>query len=145
MSFSIETYDRKHLEGMTALYNSETDFEPYIAPLNPERFADLVEKKSYFDPEGLLVAIEKDEIIGWVHACVAAGSEGHHDPANPIPRIRMLMFPRDRLKVGATLVSEATAWLRKSGQSKFLAIHAQVGYPFYRGSFQCIKQYEELH
>ncbi len=133
MSFEIETYDRKHLEGMTALYNTETDFEPHIAPLNPERFVDLVEKKSYFDPEGLFVAIEDNKVVGWVHACVAPGSEGHHDPANPIPRIKMLMFPFNRPKIGAALVSEATAWLKKSGQSMFLAMHAQVGYPFYRG------------
>ena len=133
MNFSIDTYDRKYLEGMAELYNAETDFEPYIAPLTPERFVDLIEKKSYFDPEGLFVAIESSSVVGWVHACVAPGSEGHHDPANPVPRIRMLIFPRDELKIGMALVSEATNWLKKSGQKRFLAIHAQMGYPFYRG------------
>lgn len=133
MTFSIDTYDRKYLEGMTALYNSETAFEPYIAPLNPERFVELVENKSYFDPMGLFVAIEAGKVVGWIHACVAPGSEGHHNPENKIPRIRMLIYPRDRLKVGSALVSEATTWLKKSGQRQFLAIHAQMGYPFYRG------------
>jgi len=133
MGFSIDVYDRRHLDGMTALYNSETDFEPHIAPLTPDRFVELVEKKSYFDPSGLFAAIEAGKVVGWVHACVAAGSEGHHDPENKIPRIRMLIYPRDRLKVGGALVAEATAWLKRSGQSRFLAMHAQVGYPFYRG------------
>jgi GNAT superfamily N-acetyltransferase len=64
---------------------------------------------------------------------VAAGSEGHHDPENKVPRIRMLIYPRERLKVGGALVAEATAWLKRSEQSRFLAMHAQVGYPFYRG------------
>jgi len=133
MGFSIDVYDRKYLDGMTALYNSETDFKPHIAPLNPQRFVELVEKKSYFDPAGLFVAVEDGAIVGWVHACVAAGSEEHHDPKNRIPRIRMLIYPRDRLKVGGALVAEATAWLRKSGQKMLLAMYAQVGYPFYRG------------
>jgi GNAT superfamily N-acetyltransferase len=31
------------------------------------------------------------------------------------------------------LVTEATEWLKQSGQKQFLAMHAQVGYPFYRG------------
>ena len=133
MSFTIDTYDRKYLEGMTELYNAETAFEAHIAPFTPERFVELVEKKSYFDPSGLFVAIEAGEVVGWIHACVAAGSEGHHDPQNKIPRIRMLIYPRNRLKVGGALVAEATTWLKQSGQKQFEAMHAKVGYPFYRG------------
>jgi len=133
MSFSIDTYDRNYLEGMTAIYNSETVFEPYIAPLTPELFVELVENKSYFDPTGLFVATESGKIVGWIHACVAPGSEGHHDPENKIPRIRMLIYPCDRFKVGSALVAEATTWLKKSRQREFLAMHAQMGYPFYRG------------
>jgi GNAT superfamily N-acetyltransferase len=133
MSFTIEAYDRSHLDGMTALYNAETAFEPHIAPLDPERFVALVESKSSFDPAGLRVAVEGGEVVGWAHACVAAGSEGHHDPANRVPRLRMLIYPRDRLAVGAALVSEATAWLRSHSEEEIEALHAKVGYPFYRG------------
>ncbi|MBC8230542.1 GNAT family N-acetyltransferase [bacterium] len=133
MSFSLDTYDRKYLEGMTDIYNSETTFEPYIAQLTPERFVKFVENKSYFDPTGLFVATESGKIVGWIHACVAPGSEGHHDPEDKIPRVRMLIYPRERLKVGSALVAEATTWLKKSGQREFLAMHAQMGYPFYRG------------
>jgi GNAT superfamily N-acetyltransferase len=133
MSVSIETYDRRYLEGMTALYNAETAFEPHIAPLDPERFVALVESKSSFDPAGLLVAVEGGDVVGWAHACVAAGSEGHHDPANKVARLRMLIYPRDRLTVGAALVAEATAWLRRAGGREIEALHAKAGYPFYRG------------
>jgi GNAT superfamily N-acetyltransferase len=131
--FRIETYDQNYLERMTALFNAETAFEPHIAPLNPERFVHLVEQKSYFDPGGLFIALEGDQVVGWCHACIAAGSEGWHDPQKKIARIRMLIYPRDRLKVGGALVDEATNWLKQSNQSFFLAMHAQVGYPFYRG------------
>lgn len=133
MPFSIDIYDKKYLDGIISLYNSETDFEAHIAPLTPDRFAELVEKKSYFDPAGLFVAVESGQPVGWIHSCLAPGSEGHHDPDAKIPRIRMLIYPRNRLKIGAALVNEATTWLKKSGQGMFLAIHAQVGYPFYRG------------
>jgi len=131
--FRIHTYDRDHLEGMTALFNAETAFEPHIAPLTPERFIELVEPKSYFDPEGLLVAVESGEVVGWVHACVAAGSEPWQDPGNAVPRIRMLIYPRDRVSVGRALVAEATGWLERTGQPELEAMHAKVGYPFYRG------------
>lgn len=133
MRFSIQTYEAKYLEGLIALYNSETAFEGHIAPLTPERFVELVAKKSYFDPAGLFIAVEAGAVVGWVHACVAPGSEGHHDPTEKVPRLGMLLFPRDRLHVGAALVAEATAWLKQSGQKAFLALHAEKGYPFYRG------------
>jgi GNAT superfamily N-acetyltransferase len=131
--FQIETYHHNHLEGITALYNTETAFEPHIAPFTPDRFIQLVEQKSYFDPQGLLVALAAGRVVGWVHACVAAGSERGHDPAKKVPRIRMLIFPRDRLKVGNALVAEATAWLKQTGQTSIEALHARTGYPFYRG------------
>ena len=132
-TFRVDTYDHVYLEGMTKLYNAETEFEPHIAPLGPERFIELVEKKSYFDPAGLFVAVEGRQVVGWVHACVAAGSEGHHDPDKRVPRVRMLIYPRHRLKVGDALVGKATAWLKNTGEREFLAMHARAGYPFYRG------------
>lgn len=131
--FELDTYRRDYLEEMTALFNAETAFESYVAPLDPDRFIALVESKSYFDPAGLLVARRDGQVIGWVHACVAPGSEGHHDPANRVPRIRMLIFPKHELRVGNTLTREAIEWLKQTGQTRILALHAQVGYPFYRG------------
>ncbi len=129
----IDTYDSNYLEGMTALYNAETAYEPHVAPLDPERFNALVAQKTAFDPAGLFVAREGGKVVGWIHACVAAGSEGHHDPQNRVPRIRMLIFPRTRLDVGKALVAAATDWLKPSGRSEIEALHAKVGYPFYRG------------
>jgi GNAT superfamily N-acetyltransferase len=138
MSFRIDTYSRNHIESMTARYNAETAFEPHIAPLDPERFIALVEAKAAFDPAGLLLAVEDGRVVGWVHACVAAGSEPGHDPREMVPRLRMLIFPADRMKIGNALVTEATAWLQhtpaaRGGVRKLEALHAEAGYPFYRG------------
>jgi GNAT superfamily N-acetyltransferase len=93
----------------------------------------LVETKRAFDPEGLLVAVEAGEVVGWAHACVSAGTEGGHDPSKEIARISMLIFPRHRLPVGQALVAAATGWLRRSGQREAEALSARAGYPFYRG------------
>ena len=88
--FSIDTYDRKCLEGMVEVYNSETVFEAHIAPLTEERFVELVERKSYFDPSGLFVALREGNVVGWIHACVAAGSEPRHHPARRQHQSRQL-------------------------------------------------------
>jgi GNAT superfamily N-acetyltransferase len=118
---------------MAALYNAETAFEPHIAPLTCDRFVHLVQAKSYFDASGLFLALRAGRLAGWVHACLAPGSEPWHDPARVAPRIRMLIYPHPQLSVGAALVAEATAWLRARADPPFLAFHAKLGYPFYRG------------
>lgn len=134
MKFSLEAYDRRLLEGMVRAYNAETDGERHIAPLGPELFVALVEGKSRFDPEGLLVAVEGGEVIGWVHACVTVGTEPWNDVENEKLCIRMLIFPRERLEVGKGLVEAATRWLEEQGdQKEMLAMNPLSGYPFYRG------------
>jgi len=133
--FRTDTYDRQYLDGMAQVYNAETAFERHVAPMTPERFVVLVEEKSYFDPEGVFVAVADGEVVGWVHACVAAGSEARHDPERLVPRIQMLVYPRERLSVGAVLVAEATAWMKESGLQPIVATHPLQGYPFYRGLF----------
>ena len=132
MRFSVDIYRPNYLEGLAALYNRETAIERHIAPLTAERFNALVAAKSYFDPAGLFVALETGSVVGWVHACVAPGSESRHNPQTSVPRIRLLVFPRERPDVGRGLVAEATSWLRKSGQGEILAMHSKAGYPFYR-------------
>lgn len=131
--FRIVTYSHDWLQGMADLYNSETEFEPHIAPLTAPRFIEMVERKLYFDSSGLFIALDGDRVLGWVHACIAPGSEPRHDPAVLVARITLLLYPRDKLGVGAALVSEATAWLRGKGHQSIEAMHAESGYPFYRG------------
>jgi len=130
----LETYSRGHLEGMMAVYNAVTEGERHIASLDPELFIELVEEKSYFDSEGLFVAFEAGGVVGWVHACVAAGTEPWNDAEKMVPRVGMLIFPRERLDVGKVLVEAATHWLEEQGDHKeLLAMNPLAGYPFYRG------------
>lgn len=133
MTFSIETYRQDYLEGMVALYNAETVDEPHIAPLDPQRFIELVENKPAFDPGGLFVAVEGGQVVGWVHACLTPGTEPWSDAEKPVPRIVMLLYSRDQLKIGHALVAQATAWLQNQGPGLNLAMSPLMGYPFYRG------------
>ena len=133
--FTLTPYRRELLEGMTTLYNAETAFEPYIVLLNPARFIEFVESKSYFDVSGLMVAVSGEEVVGWIHACRAPGTEPWHNPENIISRLEMLLFPRQRGDIGAALVREATAYLDAATPSPLIieAMHPGGGYPFYRG------------
>jgi len=133
MGCTIASYDQNYLEGMVTQYNAETASEPHIAPLTPERFLELVAAKRYFDPGGLLIAVEHGQVVGWVHACVAPGTEPWHDQEKLVPAIRMLICPRRRLDIAQALVEEATKWLKASGKAELEAGSCRSGYPFYRG------------
>jgi len=133
MALTLDTYRPDYLEAMVARFNAETASHPHVAPLTPERFVELVERKSYFDPTGLLVALDGGDVLGWVHACWAPATEAWHAADQRGALLRMLLYPRARLDVGRALVAEVTVWLEGTGGFELLALHAQGGYPFYRG------------
>ncbi len=133
MSLTIDPYDRRHLEAMIDLYNRLTAHEPHIAKLTPQLFVDVIEAKSYFNPAGLFIARRDDDVVGWVHASIAHGTEIWHDPAPTHAHIDLLIFPREDLPVGRALVARAVEWLRPHGHKTIEGIGAVHGYPFYRG------------
>lgn len=134
MYYRIADYDRKHLPQMLDLYNAQARALPHVAPLTQQLFADLIQAKSYFDPKGILVATgAQRKVLGWVHACMAPGSEPWHKPDEAVARLRMLVFHPEHLELGTQLVRRATDWLKKFGPKTILAMHARKGYPFYRG------------
>lgn len=131
----IRPYCAGDVACMLALYNEQTRGEAHVAPLDRAMFAQLVEAKSYFAPDGLFVACDSTGVAGWVHAVVTAPTEGWYDPSMRLARLSMLVYRPGSLAVGQALVERATAWLRDQGSETIYALHAHGGYPFYRGLF----------
>jgi GNAT superfamily N-acetyltransferase len=132
---TIVPYSRDLLAGILEAYNLQFEDEPFAARLTPDLFLDLVESKSHFDPEGFLVALNGDEVVGWIHACTGAGTEVWQNPSQKTGRIVMLVFPPSKLPIGAALVQQAVAWLSSQIGGVMEAMHPVNGYPFYRGIF----------
>lgn len=133
MRWTIEAWEPRHREGVCELFNRVTAKEGQIVPLTAERFEKLVERKSYFDPAGLLVAVEAGRVVGWVHGCVVGNTEAMEGPGTPLPRIQMLIHEGDRLREGAALVGEITKYLTARSNEEVTALHPYRGYPYYRG------------
>jgi GNAT superfamily N-acetyltransferase len=129
---TLDTYQPNYLEGMVQVYNTQTASEPHIASLTPDRFVELVVHKSYFDPDGLIVARQDGEVTGWIHACQAPGTEPW-SPDGIASSIRMVFYPPGELPVGQMLLAEASAWLKSKGGARLNAFSPTHGYPFYRG------------
>jgi GNAT superfamily N-acetyltransferase len=130
MTLEIRSYSADLLEGICMSFNRMTVAEPDINPFTPETFAAYIASKSYFDPNGMGIATKGGEIVGWVHACVAGGTETWNSP-QPSPRISMLVFAPDRPDVGGALLEHAGRWLGDSQSIE--ALGSGRGYPFYRG------------
>ncbi|MCC7409895.1 MAG: GNAT family N-acetyltransferase [Phycisphaeraceae bacterium] len=133
MSWTIQTWEPQYREGVCELFNRVTEHEPHIVGMTPERFEALVERKSYFDAAGLLVAVEEGRVVGWVHGCVVGNTEAGEGPGKPLPRIQMLIHEADRLREGAALVGEITKYLTARSTEEVTALHPYRGYPYYRG------------
>jgi RimJ/RimL family protein N-acetyltransferase len=131
---TIKTFSPRYLDQMVRLYNLQVRDLPHAAPLTPRLFQKLVAGKSYFDPNGLFLAVDRGMVTGWVHACLAGKTEAYHkDPLKMSAQVRMLVFKPGQLKTGRLLVEEATRWLKRGRQPELLAMHCKNGYPFYRG------------
>lgn len=139
MTFSLTTYHRDWLlpgAGITDLFNRQAADEPHIALLTPQLFIDLVESKPYFDDKGFFVALERDRVVGFIHACVVGGTEPWQNPDAKVGQITMFAFEPHRLDVGLELLDAALVWLAMQGQrGSILAMSGRYGYPFYRGIF----------
>ncbi|MCC7406534.1 MAG: GNAT family N-acetyltransferase [Phycisphaeraceae bacterium] len=133
MPLQIDTYRPDDLPAMVALYNDQMAPEPFIAPLTPDLFTQLIASKSYFDPAGLFVAREQGQIVGWSHAAVAHATETWMDPTNLFAGLQILVYRPGDLHVGLALVAEAVRWLRAQGHTSIHAIDTESGNPFYRG------------
>ncbi|MCC7409656.1 MAG: GNAT family N-acetyltransferase [Phycisphaeraceae bacterium] len=135
MPLTLESYDARYLDGMTALYNRAAAGNAHIVPLTPGLFVELVCRKSYFDPATLLVAVDGGEVVGWVHWTVTGPTEHWYNRSRRYARISMVMVDPGRLDAGVVLVEQATAALRAQGHERLLGMHCDGGYPFYRGLF----------
>lgn len=136
MSVRIVPYERRHLEAMVRLYNRQAAHEPHVAELTPQLFIQFVESKSYFDPAGLGVAVEAGQVVGWVHTAVTGATETWLGPERRYARISMLVYEPTRMKVGLELVGAALRGLAERGHERVWVMHAEGGYPFYRGLFE---------
>jgi hypothetical protein len=132
-TLQIQTYCVELLEQLCDCWNAATVGEPAIARLTPERFQHYVATKSFFDPSGLFAAVERGRVLGWVHACVAGATEPWQNGAQVSSRLRMLLFPPDRLDIGLTLIEEASRWLAPQPFGAPEAMSSRAGYPMYRG------------
>ena len=93
--------------------------------------------KPYFDPPGLLLAIDKDEIVGMIHAGFGA-SEDRSTLDHEMGVICMLLLAphvEDGEAIGSTLIALAQDYLQQQGAKVLYAGGIHPMNPFYLGLY----------
>ncbi|MBX3436098.1 MAG: GNAT family N-acetyltransferase [Planctomycetaceae bacterium] len=102
----------------------------------PDAFELVNFSQPYFDPHGLILAWDADDLVGMVHAgfgCSEDGSRLAYD-AGVIAAV-MVRPDRRRQGIGRALVAQAEEYLRRSGSQGLQAGESRGRDPFYFGLY----------
>lgn len=124
------------LPAVAALVNEALTSVPFSTPVTGDslRRLGLLNEQGALHPivlhndaAGWLVVRGRDNILGFVHACVGQLPAA----AAPAGFIRFLTFVPGQVDVGLSLLAAAEKFLRAAGVRTLYAWHPQTGYPFY--------------
>lgn len=101
-----------------------------------DAFETLIFSQTYFDPKGLIVAIEGDRVVGYVHAAFGSNKDGSA-LSRETGTICVIMVHPDfrRHGIGRELLRRAEAYLTESGSTTILAGPAAPCDAFYVGIY----------
>lgn len=124
-------YRSEMLPGVVALYNRATAPVPHCYRVREETFSggfmnlsEGREDKHRLDKQEMLVAREKGEVAGFIHAAFTDGQAS--DGA-----IRFFAYERGRREAGQKLLDAGQAWLREGGATRIHVFPQELIYPFY--------------
>lgn len=101
---------------LCAIWQSLPPQRTLMRPMSPELLDHLVLAKLYFDPQGLIVAVDGGRPIGFVHAGFGASDDYQH-LSHEAGATCMIMVAADRQRqgIGRELLRRAEAYLRERG------------------------------
>lgn len=134
----IRAFIADDLERFVAFYARQTSAVPYTPRLTEELFSRRVLRHPCFAPEDLLVAIDADEVVGFVHVGswpkprTITPMTGWLGPFWEFDTIVNLQFPADAPELGDRLIRSAEERSRVKKRSRFAAFSRLGGYLFYK-------------
>jgi len=107
-----------------------------MQPMSSELFEQLVLSKPYFDSQGLIVAIDGDRPVGFVHAAFGP-TEDESDLSTQLGVTCMVMVRPDyrRLGIGSELIARSEQYLRSRGSQVLYGGGIKPLNPFYLGLY----------
>src|SRR5262249_36231063 len=96
----------------------------------------LVLAKPYFDPTGLIVAVEAKEVVGFAHAGFGPNEDGSAADKGSGAVCLLGVLPSHRRRgIGSALLERAESYLKQQGSKTILAGAIRPLTPFYLGLY----------
>jgi GNAT superfamily N-acetyltransferase len=102
--------------GLVAVWQSRAGQPELNRTVDAEIFEQFILAKTYFDPEGLIVACDGDRVVGFVHGCFGPNDEEDGVSTELGTTALLLVRPDcDQAQVAAGLLERSEAYLRQRG------------------------------
>ena len=121
---------------IAAIWNSQAPLRGRVAHVRPNLLAEHVFGKTYFDRDGLMLAILDGEPIGFAHA--GFGPSAHHDSLNPATGVISSLMTVDHpqaTEAARGLLDQCERYLASRGAINLTAFGYQERCPFYLGLY----------
>jgi ribosomal protein S18 acetylase RimI-like enzyme len=107
-----------------------------MQPMSAELFEQLVLSKPYFDSQGLIVAVDGERAVGFVHAAFGPNDD-ESDLSTQLGVTCMVMVRPDyrRLGIGSELIARSEQYLRSRGSQVLYGGGIKPLNPFYLGLY----------
>ena len=133
---SYRTYRNGDPPALVRIWGSAPAFRGWAQALTVDLFDDLVLSKPYFDPAGLIVAVEDDQPVGFVHAGFGPSQEKNSlDFRRGVISMLAVQSRPDEDEVAAKLLEAAETYLHEKKSELIIAIGAWSDCPFYLGLY----------
>jgi ribosomal protein S18 acetylase RimI-like enzyme len=121
---------------IAAVWRTQPPLRARVQHLSTTAFERLVLGKPYFDRKGLIVAVEDDQLIGFVHAGFGPSEDGSCLRTDLGVTCLAMVTPHERqAEVAAELVRQSEEYLRRSGAGVLYAGGFEPVSPFYVGLY----------
>jgi hypothetical protein len=118
------------------IWRSQPPQRGLVQPMSPQLFEHKVLSKSYFDRFGLILAVDGDHPIGFVHSGLGPRDDLATLGSEHGVTCLLLVSPRpDRLQVAAELLAHSEDYLRRHGVRELFGGEIHPVDPFYLGLY----------
>jgi GNAT superfamily N-acetyltransferase len=118
------------------IWRSQAPSNAIIQTMTPAVLDDLVYSKPYFDRHGLILAVQGDKPIGFVHAGFGPNADfSDLDPSNGATALLLVSPHRDREAIARELLSRSEQYLRGRGATTLFGGATSMLAPFYLGLY----------
>jgi GNAT superfamily N-acetyltransferase len=118
------------------IWRSQPPSNAIIQTMTPGVLDDLVYSRPFFDRQGLILAVQDDKPIGFVHAGFGPNAElTDLDHANGATALLLVSPHRDRETIARELLSRSEQYLRDRGATTLFGGATKTLAPFYFGLY----------